>query len=81
MTTPRIRIIPGLALPFFPMRPPTGRVIGDPDKAVELFHQFIVAGDTIQPKLNGDRACVACVVLETLSTSERAFFKPRPPCP
>ena len=76
MTTPRIRVVPGLALPFFPMRPAKGRVIGDPEKAVELFYQFREADDVIQPKLNGDRACVACVSLADLTVSDRAFFKP-----
>ena len=65
-TRPNVRVVPGLALPFFPMRPATGRLASTPDAAVELWHESLSAGDTLQPKLNGDRGCVACVPLDQL---------------
>lgn len=76
MLATNIRVAPGLALPFFPMRPAEGRSLSTPDRAVELVREFEESGDTLQPKLNGDRACVAVVRASHLLPSDVQFFKP-----
>lgn len=76
MTATSIRIVPGLALPFFPMRPAEGRTLSTPAKAVELMEEFLAKGDHLSAKLNGDRSCVAVVARSALSAADIAFFKP-----
>jgi len=51
----RIRIVPGLAAPFFPMRPRHGRAVATISGAINILKEFTEAGNTVQPKLNGDR--------------------------
>jgi len=64
----------GLKVPFFPMRPTTGRRI-TPD----TFHEFApinVSGYAVQPKLNGDRALLAVVESGVLVANRYgAWFK------
>ena len=75
MTATSISVIPGLSLPFFPMRPIEGRSLSTPDKAVELALEFTASGDLLQPKLNGDRACVAVVRSSMLAGMDLRQFK------
>jgi len=51
----RTQIVPGLSVPFFPMRPRTGLSLTSAER-IESVVQRIKAGDTVQKKLNGDRA-------------------------
>jgi hypothetical protein len=69
-------VVPGIAVPFYPMRPAEGRALSDPARAVELVLEFKGNGDTLQPKLNGDRAGVATVRASALSDADRSFFSP-----
>ena len=71
-----VRVVPGLALPFFPMRPIEGRSLSTPQRAVDLWREFTERGDTLQPKLNGDRACVAVLRTWDLTARDVARFKP-----
>lgn len=49
-------ILPGLRLPFFPMRPTTGRTVFTEQALCAVFER----DDTVfQPKLNGDNVCIA----------------------
>lgn len=57
VATDRIQVVPGLSLPFYPMRPWKGhRLTLDGIKALLADPEAV-----IQPKLNGDRACLAKV--------------------
>ena len=58
----RIKVVNGLSLPFFPMRPVKGVAVCTA-KAAEALHAEIADTHlwTIQPKLGGDRACLAVV--------------------
>lgn len=53
----RTTIIPGIAWPLFPMRPTPGQEL-TASKITELMNRM-KAGDTLQRKLNGDRAVLA----------------------
>lgn len=57
----KIQIVRGIAMPFFPMRPATGRVIRNRTSVQELLHEVNQEKyDWImQPKMAGDRACLA----------------------
>lgn len=49
-------------MPFFPMRPTTGRALQRPIVVKELWKEAVERGHWVmQPKLNGDRACLAVV--------------------
>ena len=58
MTT-RIDLAPGLSIPFFPMRPWTGRTVHDPGSVQRLWSEIIGGEWHAQPKLNGDRSLLA----------------------
>lgn len=51
----KIRVTPGLAMPFFPMRPTRCRDIKTAAAAAEVFSKAKARGSLLQPKLNGDR--------------------------
>jgi ATP-dependent DNA ligase len=57
----KIDVCDGLSLPFFPMRPTTGRTLRTP----KLVHDFLASFDSdywvMHPKLNGDRVSLAVV--------------------
>lgn len=56
-----IKILPGLSLPMYPMRPTRGRAIRDQHELTCL-HTDVNSGLWhVQPKLNGDRACLGKV--------------------
>lgn len=57
----KIQIVRGIAMPFFPMRPATGRVIRNRTSVQELLKEVNQQKyDWImQPKMSGDRACIA----------------------
>lgn len=57
--TDRIEIVRGLAMPFFPMRPTTGSRIHNAASAQRLLQQVAAGTYIMQPKLGGDRACLA----------------------
>lgn len=56
----RIRIVPGLAMPFFPARPSMG-VPATKKLGLCCFIADMDRGYVVQPKLNGDRACLGIV--------------------
>jgi ATP-dependent DNA ligase len=56
----RVVVAPGVALPFFPMRPMTGERI-EGQRAVDVVNSYIAKGYIVQPKLNGDRVTLAKV--------------------
>jgi len=59
MTADRLNIAPGLALPFWPMRPRIGvKLTSDNVRAVieEMSRDYV-----LQPKMNGDRVTIATV--------------------
>jgi ATP-dependent DNA ligase len=51
----RVQIVPGLSAPFFPMRPRSAFSLTSSER-IEMIMQRIQNGDTVQKKLNGDRA-------------------------
>lgn len=51
-------IMSGISVPFYPMRPKHGTSLMS-DAGVARTLADVKAGDVVQPKLNGDRACVA----------------------
>jgi hypothetical protein len=57
----KIKLAPGVALPFFPMRPLTGRPLTDSLNLAALVEELKTSTDVIQPKLNGDHAELAVV--------------------
>lgn len=56
-----IEICRGLTLPFFPMRPALGRTLRTPKLVEDFLSQLDVDYWLMQPKLNGDRGCLATV--------------------
>jgi ATP-dependent DNA ligase len=55
----KIVIARGIAMPFFPMRPATGRVLRNQGNVEEFYQQVLRKHDwVVQPKLEGDRACI-----------------------
>lgn len=57
----RIEIVQGLTMPFYPMRPATGRKLRTPCLIAE-FWATVQEGDwVVQPKLTGRRACLGFV--------------------
>lgn len=55
----KIVIARGIAMPFYPMRPAQGRVLRNQGNVDEFYSQVLRKHDWIvQPKLEGDRACV-----------------------
>lgn len=57
-----VKIARGLTMPFFPMRPVRGRRLANKGSVGQLYSE--VMEDRlwiVQPKLNGDRACLAVV--------------------
>ena len=57
-----IDVCTGLSLPFFPMRPTMGRALSRGASIKELWRDAVERELWVmQPKLNGDRACLACV--------------------
>jgi len=58
----KVDICTGLQMPFFPMRPIKGRRLDRPVNIKDLWHDAIDQGHWVmQPKLGGDRVCLACV--------------------
>lgn len=58
-TIDKIVIARGIAMPFFPMRPATGRVLRNKGNVEEFYSQVLRRNDWIvHPKLSGDRACI-----------------------
>lgn len=55
----KIEICPGLTMPFFPMRPVAGRTLRTPKLVREFIDEFDPEYWEMQPKLNGDRVCLA----------------------
>ena len=57
----KVEICEGLELPFFPMRPAEGRILSRPALIKQLWHEAVDRKLWVmQPKLNGDRVCLAC---------------------
>lgn len=56
-----IEVCDGVSLPFFPMRPFKGRNLLKPDSIRQVSEEALNGAWVVQPKLNGDRACLACV--------------------
>lgn len=56
----RISIVPGLSMPFFPMRPSHGPSLTKESDVHEILAS-IDCGNVVQSKLNGDRLCLAVV--------------------
>lgn len=58
----KVDICAGLEMPFYPMRPTTGRALQRVDNIKQLWREAVTEQRWImQPKLNGDRACLAVV--------------------
>jgi ATP-dependent DNA ligase len=58
----KIVIVPGIAMPFFPMRPAIGRVLRNKGNVQEFDRQVLQTDDwVVQPKLEGDRASIGVV--------------------
>ena len=58
----RVEIIPGLAMPFYPMRPTKGPSLRTADSIKKFWASTGRTQDwVIQPKMNGDRATLALV--------------------
>jgi len=58
----KIEVVRGLMMPFFPMRPVKGRSLRTPRLVEELYIDIQEPEDwVIQPKLAGQRACLAVV--------------------
>lgn len=58
----KIEVVRGLVMPFYPMRPVKGRSLRTSRLIDEVYAQIQEPDDwVIQPKLNGQRACVAVV--------------------
>jgi ATP-dependent DNA ligase len=58
----KVDICTGLELPFYPMRPIKGRVLQRAENIKQLYYQTVEEHHWVmQPKLNGDRACLAVV--------------------
>lgn len=57
-----VNIVPGLQMPFYPMRPVLGRGLRS-QSTIKALWKEIQSNDVwvAQPKLNGDRACLAVV--------------------
>lgn len=55
----KIELCPGLTLPFFPMRPSTGRTLRTPKLVRDFLKEFDPEYWDMQPKLNGQRVCLA----------------------
>lgn len=67
----RLRVVPGLAMPFFPARPMTGTALQNPDQAVQQYCRDMDQGYVCQPKINGDRACLGVVQWEGLGITDK----------
>jgi len=57
----KVDICEGLELPFFPMRPIRGRALLRPANIRQMVQEAEKGVWAMQPKLGGDRACLACV--------------------
>lgn len=58
----KVEICDGLEFPFFPMRPVKGRALIRPTGIKQLYRDAVEKDHwVIQPKLNGDRVCLAIV--------------------
>lgn len=57
----KVVVCSGLSLPFFPMRPVEGRALRTVKDAIEVNQAMLDHEYVVQPKLNGDRACLAVV--------------------
>lgn len=57
----KIEVCSGLVMPFFPMRPSTGRTLRTPKLVSDFLKEFDPAYFEMQPKLAGHRACLALV--------------------
>lgn len=58
----KVEVCTGLVLPFYPMRPAKGRRLSRPVEIKQLWQDAVEQKRWVmQPKLGGDRACLACV--------------------
>lgn len=58
----KVDICAGLTLPFYPMRPTRGRILERAPNIKQLYYETVEEHRWVmQPKLNGDRACLAVV--------------------
>lgn len=57
----KVEICDGLEMPLFPMRPFRGRALLRPANIREMCEEAADGFWVIQPKLHGDRVCLACV--------------------
>lgn len=62
MLLKRVEVVPGLVMPFYPMRPTTGRIFRSESSVNEFWEDVVESGRwVVQPKLRGCRACLAVV--------------------
>lgn len=55
----KVVIVPGIAMPFYPMRPAVGRVLRNKRNVEEFYAQVLRKHEwVVQPKLEGDRATI-----------------------
>jgi len=59
--TARVPICSGLSFPMFPMRPTEGRMLRSRTQASQLVREVRQFKWVMQPKLSGDRVCLAVV--------------------
>jgi hypothetical protein len=58
----KVAVVPGIVMPFFPMRPATGRILRNKGNVREYEREVLNTEDWVaQPKLEGDRACIGIV--------------------
>jgi ATP-dependent DNA ligase len=79
MLTERIDICRGISMPFYPMRPMRGGVIRNSASAEQVFRESEQQHIWVcQPKLNGDRACVAVLKNKVyIQNRHGGWYQPR----